>query len=119
MQFILFVLLGLLGGFIGGLFGVGGGIIVVPILVLIFGFTQHMAQGTMILTFILPSFILAAWTYYKAGHINIPVALMVAAGMILGTFLGAKYAHALPTPILKRMFGVLMLVLSLKLIFGK
>ncbi len=119
VHFLLLILLGLAGGFVGGMFGIGGGVLVVPALVLFFGFSQHMAQGTMIMTFILPSFLLAAWTYYKAGNVNLPVALLIALGMLAGTFLGATYAHTLSTPVLKKCFGALVIVVGLRMILGK
>ncbi|MBF0388329.1 MAG: sulfite exporter TauE/SafE family protein [Candidatus Omnitrophica bacterium] len=111
------ILIGLVGGIIGGVFGVGGGIIVVPALVFFFGFTQHMAQGTMLATLLLPSFVFAVWTYYKAGNINIMAALLVSAGMMAGSILGARYAQHLSAPALKIMFGVLMIISGLKVIF--
>ena len=97
----------------------GGGIIVIPLLILWLGFSQHLAQGTMIFIFLLPTSILGFWSYYKAGHIDIPAALLISAGMVLGTWVGAAYAQALPAPILKKLFGVVVLLISLKLIFGK
>lgn len=103
----------------GGTFGVGGGVIVVPLLVMAFGFSQLVAQGTMIATFVLPSFLLAAWMYYKEGSINVPAACLIATGMLLGTFLGAKFAHTLPAPALKKAFGVLVVLIGLKLILWK
>lgn len=116
---VFFILAGLAGGLIGGLFGVGGGILVVPILVLLSGFSQTMAQGTMIATFVLPSFLFAAITYYRSGNIHLQAALLIAVGMMLGTFLGAKCAHALPVPVLKKMFGVFIIAVGIKMILGK
>jgi uncharacterized membrane protein YfcA len=117
MQYLLYILIGILGGLIGGVFGVGGGIIIVPALALLCGFSQHLAQGTMMVIFLLPTSILGFWVYYKAGHINIPAALVVALGMVLGTLWGSMYAQTLSGPILKKMFGLLMILSGLKLIF--
>ena len=116
-EFILYGLVGIAGGVIGGVFGVGGGIIIVPALVLVFGFSQHMAQGTMLATLLLPSFVFAVWKYYQAGHINIPVAIFVSLGMMLGSVIGASYAQGMSAPVLKKMFGILMVLSGLKLIF--
>ena len=119
MHYLLYIIIGIAGGIIGGVFGVGGGIIVVPALVLGMGFGQHMAQGTMLATLLLPSFIFAVWTYFKAGHINWPAALLVSLGMMAGAVLGARYAQTVPAPVLKKMFGVLMVIAGLKLVFWK
>jgi uncharacterized membrane protein YfcA len=116
---MLLIVIGIAGGMIGGVFGVGGGVIVVPALVIGFGFTQHLAQGTMLATLLLPSFVFAVWTYYKAGHINWPAALLVSVGMMLGSVLGARYAQSLPAPVLKKMFGCLLVLAGIKLILGK
>ena len=117
MHYIFYILIGIAGGIIGGVFGVGGGIIIIPALVLLCGFSQHLAQGTMMVIFLLPTSILGFWAYYKAGHINVPAALMVAVGMVLGTMWGSIYAQTVPGPILKKMFGALMIIGGIKLIF--
>jgi uncharacterized membrane protein YfcA len=117
MHPVLFVLMGIAGGLIGGVFGVGGGIIIVPALILGFGFTQHMAQGTMLATLLLPSFIFAVWKYYQAGQINIPAAILVSLGMMIGSVIGAGYAQTMSGPLLKKLFGILMVLVGMKLIF--
>lgn len=119
MQWLLLMVIGIAGGLIGGMFGVGGGIIVVPLLVLWLGFSQHMAQGTMVFIFLLPTSILGFWAYHKAGNIDIPAAILVSIGMVLGTWIGAAYAQQVPAPLLKRMFGIVMILAGLKLIFWK
>ncbi len=117
MSPVLFVLVGILGGLIGGVFGVGGGIIIVPALIIGFGFSQHMAQGTMLATLLLPSFIFAVWKYYQAGNINIPVAILVSVGMMIGSVVGASYAQSMSAPLLKKLFGILMVLVGMKLVF--
>jgi uncharacterized membrane protein YfcA len=117
MSPVLYILVGMAGGLIGGVFGVGGGIIIVPALILGFGFTQHMAQGTMLATLLLPSFIFAVWKYYQAGNINIPAALLVSLGMMIGSVVGAGYAQNMSAPLLKKLFGGLMVLIGMKLIF--
>jgi uncharacterized membrane protein YfcA len=71
----------------------------------------------MLATLLLPSFIFAAWKYYQAGNINIPAALLVSAGMMAGSVIGASYAQGMPAPLLKKIFGVLMVLAGAKLIF--
>jgi uncharacterized membrane protein YfcA len=117
MPWILYVIVGVAGGLIGGVFGVGGGIIIIPLLTLWLGFSQHLAQGTMMFIFLLPTSIIGFWSYYKAGHINIPAALMVAGGMVLGTWVGAVYAQIIPALLLKKLFGIFVVIVGMKLIF--
>ncbi len=119
MNPLAYVLTGLLVGVFSGLVGVGGGIILVPILVLFFGHSQHMAQGTSTAMLLPPIGILAAWTYWKKGHVDVKAAALLCAGFVLGGWLGAHGAVNLPKEVLRRGFGFLLLGLSLKLILSK
>lgn len=119
MNPIAFVAVGLLVGVFSGIVGVGGGIILVPILVLFFGFSQHMAQGTSTAMLLPPIGILAAYTYYQKGMVDVRAAALLCAGFVLGGLFGAKIAVALPQEILRRSFGVILLGISLKLILAK
>lgn len=109
---ILYILIGLVAGIASGLIGIGGGIIVVPCLIYLFGFSQHAAQGTTLAMMIPPIGLLAAWAYYKNGHVNLPVAGLICLGFILGGYLGARFAVGLPEVILRKIFGVCLLVIS-------
>ena len=119
MNPIAFVVTGMLVGILSGMVGVGGGIVLVPILVIFFGFSQHMAQGTSTAMLLPPICILAAWTYYKNDMVNVRAAVLLCAGFVLGGLFGAKLAVALPQETLRRSFGVVLLGISLKLILGK
>ena len=119
MNPISFVFLGLLTGVLSGMVGVGGGIILVPALIFFFGFSQHMAQGTSTAMLLPPIGILAAWTYYKNGYVDVRAAALICAGFILGGLFGAKLAVMLPKETLRRGFGGLLFVISLKMIIGK
>lgn len=119
MNPLVYVLLGLAVGVFSGLVGVGGGILLVPALVYLFGFTQHMAQGTTMALLVPPIGIFAAYTYYKNGHVDVRVAALICAGFLLGSPFGAKLAVALPKEVLRRVFGVLMLAVGARMIFGK
>lgn len=119
MQTVLFILLGVLAGAMSGLFGIGGGVIIIPALVFLAGYTQHEAQGTTLAVFLLPVGILAAMRYYKSGHLHIIVALLICLGFVLGSFFGANVAESLSHIVLKRAFGVFLLLMSLYMIFGK
>ena len=109
-------LLGLLGGVIAGMFGVGGAIIVVPGLVLLARLPQHSAHGTSLAALLLPVGLLGALEYYKRGHVNVPYAIVIAGGLFLGAFLGAKLALGMPEAVLRRVFGGFLLLVSLRLL---
>jgi uncharacterized membrane protein YfcA len=119
MNILAFVFTGLLVGVFSGLVGVGGGIILVPILVMFFGFSQHTAQGTSTAMLLPPIGVLAAWTYYQKGMVDVRAAALLCAGFVLGGWLGAKFAVDLPKEVLRRGFGVLLLGISLKMILSK
>lgn len=116
---LLLVLIGLLAGVLSGFVGVGGGIIIVPALVWGLGFTQHQATGTSLAVLLLPVGILAVINYYKAGHINLPAAGIISAAFVLGGYFGSKLSLQLSPETVRRIFGVVMIVAALKLIFGK
>ena len=90
-----------------------------PALVLFFGLSQHMAQGTTLALLIPPIGILAAWTYFREGYVDLPVALYIGAGFLFGGYLGAKVAVHLPNLVLERIFGVILLLIAVKMIFAK
>ena len=117
MHMLFFVLLGLLGGVLSGLAGIGGGIILVPALVLIFGFSQQQAQGTSLAMMIPPIGILAVWTYYQKGSVDLKVAGLMCLGFLFGALFGAKIATNLPSDVLKKVFGIVLLAISMKMIF--
>jgi uncharacterized membrane protein YfcA len=116
---VYYLLLGLVAGILSGLIGIGGGIIIIPALVLLFGFSQHQAQGTTLALMVPPIGILAALTYYKQGYVNLKVALLIALGFFLGGLIGAKLACSLSTAVLKKLFGVALLLVGLRMIFFK
>lgn len=116
---ILYILLGLAAGILSGLFGIGGGIIIIPALVFAFGFTQQEAQGTTLALLIPPIGLLAALTYYRQGYVDLKVAGLIIAGFFFGGLFGARIATSLPNAVLQKMFGALMLVLAIRMIVGK
>jgi uncharacterized membrane protein YfcA len=116
-SYLLYMVLGLVAGILSGLIGIGGGVIIVPALVLLFGMSQHNAQGTTLAMLIPPIGILAAWTYYKAGYVDVKVAALVAVGFFAGSFFGARIATHVSDATLERIFGVALLLIALKMIF--
>jgi uncharacterized membrane protein YfcA len=118
MTWIWVGLLGLVGGVVAGMFGVGGAILVVPGLVFFAKLPQHTAHGTSLAALLLPVGLLGALEYYRRGHVHIPYALVIAGGLFLGAFVGAKLAVGLPEAVLRRVFGVFLLLVSVKLLTG-
>ncbi len=114
-----FLLLGLLAGILSGLLGLGGGILLVPALVLIFGLTQHGAQGTTLALMVPPIGLLAAWTYYKQGYVDVKIAALICVGFFFGGLLGAKFATAINATLLKKLFGVALLITAVKMILSR
>ena len=119
MNIICYLLLGLITGIFSGLIGIGGAIIIIPSLVLFFGLEQRMAQGTTLALMVPPIGLLAAWTYYKAGFVDFKIAGLICLGFFLGGLIGAKFAVQVPDNILRKVFGLILLIASLKMIFTK
>ncbi len=116
---ILYVVLGLVAGIFSGMLGIGGGIIIVPTLLFLFGMTQHQAQGTTLALMVPPIGLLAAWMYWKQGCVNVKMAAFICLGFFFGGLLGARLVAHVPDVLLKRCFGVLMLAMSIKMIWSK
>ena len=117
---IILIIIGLAAGILSGLVGVGGGIIMVPLFVLFLGLTQHNSQGLSLAVMLPPVTFLAVYNYHKAGGgIDWKVALIVSVLFIIGGFLGSKIALQIDQRMLKRIFGVFMLIVAIKLIITK
>lgn len=119
MNQILYITLGLIAGIFGGMFGIGGGTILIPALVYLFGLTQHQAQGTTLAIMVPPIGLLAAWRYWQAGNVKLSMAGFICAGFFLGGLLGAHLIHNVSDPMLKKLFGVYLLIISVRMIFTK
>lgn len=115
---IILVLIGFAAGALSGLFGIGGGVIMVPAMVFFLGMTQHNAQGTSIGLMLLPIGSLAAYNYYQQGELNIKYGLVIAAAFVVGGYFGSKFSLGMSELWLKRAFGVLMLLIAVKMIFS-
>ena len=113
------ILLGLTAGVFGGMFGIGGGVILIPAMVYFFGLTQHQAQGTTLAIMVPPIGLLAAWRYYQNGNVKMGMALLICAGFLVGGYLGAGLVQKIPELLMKRMFGGLLMLVALKMIFTK
>ena len=119
MTFALYLLVGLAGGILSGAFGIGGGTIMVPALVLLFGLSQHQAQGTALAVMLLPVFILPVMRYYSAGNVKIQMALFIAIGFTCGALLGAHFIQGVPDATLKKAFGVFLILMGIKMAWGR
>ena len=111
------LLLGVFIGIVSGLVGIGGGALLIPVLVLGYGMTQHRAQGTSLATLLLPIGIFAFWKYYKAGDVDLKLALLVAIGFAVGGYLGGSWAVHLSDLTLRRGFAVLLIVIAVRMLF--
>ena len=119
MQTVGLILIGVLAGVLAGMFGIGGGLVIVPALAIIYGMRQHAAVGTSLGALLLPVGALSAWVYWKNGNLNIGYSLLLAVGLVLGAYLGARLVEPVSDLALRRMFGVFLLVVSVKMLWGK
>ncbi|MEK6543728.1 MAG: sulfite exporter TauE/SafE family protein [Elusimicrobiota bacterium] len=113
------ILLGFVAGTLSGLVGVGGGVIIIPALVYLFGLSQHQAQGTTLALLVPPIGFLAAWTYYRQGYVDIRMATWICVGFFLGGLLGARFAVGFSNAVLQKLFGMALLLISLKMLFSR
>ncbi|HPF50455.1 MAG TPA: sulfite exporter TauE/SafE family protein [Draconibacterium sp.] len=118
-QLFILIIIGLISGLLSGVFGIGGAIIVIPALVFIIGLSQHQAQGTSLAFMLPPVGILAAWNYYKEGYINWKIALVLSLTFFIGAYLGSRFSLNISDRTLRRMFGVLLMAMAIKMIFSK
>lgn len=118
-QVIMLAVIGLAAGIFSGTFGVGGAIIVIPALIFFLGLSQHQAQGTSLAFMVPPVTLMAVINYWKQGYVNWRFALVLAVMFFVGTYFGSMISTYLPDRILRKMFGGLMLIVALKIIFSK
>ncbi len=110
---------GILTGIFAGLVGVGGGLVVVPILVYFFGLDQRTAQGTSLAMLLPPTGLLAFLKYYEAGHVDLRLALMIAIGTLVGGYFGGAWAQQINENLLRKGFAVVLVVAAVKLFLQK
>lgn len=109
--------LGLCAGVLSSMVGIGGGIVIVPALVIFFGFNQHHAQGTTLAMLAIPVSFAAAYSYQQKGMVDWKVALLLAAGFVIGGYFGGQVAVKIPALTIKRVFAVLMILIAFKFLF--
>ena len=115
MPTALVALIGLAAGVLSGIFGIGGGVIIVPLLVLVLGFTAQQAAGTSLAALLLPVGLFGAIQYWQAGQVNVLNAALLALGLLVGAFIGARVGLSLPSEVVQRAFGVVLVVVGLRL----
>ena len=119
MAWLLYVILGIVAGTLSGILGIGGGIVLVPALIFIFGLTQHQAQGTTLALMVPPIGLLAALRYYQAGNVKLGMAGFICIGFFIGGLMGANLVQNISEPLLKKGFAVFLLLVSLRMLFSK
>jgi uncharacterized protein len=112
-----FVLLGLAAGVLSGLLGIGGAIVIIPALVYFFGFPQHTAEGTTLALMVPPIGILAVIPFFKRGCVDVRAAALICLGFLIGGLIGGRFAVSISGPVLQRLFGLLLLALSARMLF--
>lgn len=119
MEQLMYVILGVIAGIASGIFGIGGGVILIPALIYIFGLTQHQAQGTTLAIMIPPIGLLAALRYYYSGNVKLGIAGFICVGFFVGALLGANLVQNVADINLKRLFGVFLFFIAARMILGK
>jgi len=118
-QVFILLFIGICAGFLSGMVGIGGGIVIVPMLVYFLGFEQHTAQGTTLFMFLFPIGILGVMNYYNKGNVDMKTAAVICTTFILGSYFGSKLALSIDKSTITKVFGFIFLLISLKMIFGK
>lgn len=114
---LILIFIGLFGGVLSGFIGVGGGILIVPMLIYAFGFSQHMAQGTSLFLMLPPIGILAFYNYYKAGEVNVVYGSIIALTFVVGGYFGSKLSLRLSPAVVKTFFGFIMAYVAFRMIY--
>jgi uncharacterized membrane protein YfcA len=116
---LILIVIGIITGVMAGMLGIGGAIIMIPALVFLLGISQQSAQGTSLAVMLPPVGIIAAYNYYKAGHVNIKFAIILAVFFLIGSYFGSKMALTIPQNTLKKIFGILLLLVAAKMLLSK
>ncbi len=111
---ILFIGIGLVAGVLAGMFGIGGGIVIAPALILLAKFQPQVATGTSLGALLLPVGALGAWEYYRRGHLDITASLWMALGLLFGTWVGARLAQSLSGSQLQKAFAIFLVLIAIK-----
>lgn len=116
---LIFIAIGIITGILSGLFGIGGGVIIIPALVFLAGFTQIKAQGTSLIALLPPVGLFAFIEYYKRGNTDLYAGIIICVTMALSAKYGANYANMLPMDTLRKIFGIFITIIGIKTFMGK
>ncbi|MDD3345006.1 MAG: sulfite exporter TauE/SafE family protein [Candidatus Omnitrophica bacterium] len=119
MSQLLYIAVGVTAGVLSGMLGIGGGIILIPALIFIFGLSQLQAQGTTLALMVPPIGLLAALRYYQSGNVKLGMAGFICLGFFAGGLIGANLVQNIPEHLLRRIFAVFLFLVSLRMFFGK
>lgn len=119
MNQLLYIALGLIAGIASGILGIGGGTILIPAMVFLFGLTQHQAQGTTLALMVPPIGLLAALRYYQSGNVKLGMAAFICLGFFVGGLIGANMVQNVPELFLKRLFGAFLLIVAVRMVLSK
>jgi uncharacterized protein len=118
LSILLFLFVGLGAGVLSGLFGVGGGVLIVPALVFLVGMSSHAAVGTSLGALLLPVGLLGALAYYRSGNLDLRASLLIAVGLFLGAYFGARIALSLSPVNLTRAFAIFLALVAARMWVG-
>jgi uncharacterized membrane protein YfcA len=116
---VVYIVLGVGAGILSGIFGIGGGTVLIPALIYLYGLTQHQAQGTTLAVMVPPIGLLAALRYYYSGNVRLDMVGYICAGFLIGGLLGAHLIQNVPDPLLKKGFGIFLMLIAVNMIWGK
>ena len=119
LEITILLAIGLFAGFLSGLVGIGGGIVIVPVLVYYFSMSQKTAQGTTLFMFLLPIGILGVYNYHKAGHVDFNTAAIIAIAFVFGSYFGSKTAISIDTKLVKQIFAVSIILIGIKMLWDR
>src|SRR5947209_8233968 len=119
MQVALLLTIGLTAGILGGLFGIGGGVIMVPALLYLLKADQLTANGTSLAAQVLPVGLLGAVEYYRHGHVEVKWALLIAVAFFIGAYFGARFSLGLPVDWMRRGYAVFLVAVGLRMLFSR
>lgn len=118
MNYLLLLAIGLAAGILGGMFGIGGGLIIIPGLIFLVKMRQFDALGTCLAALIPPVGLLGAWEYYRRGHMNVSYAALIAAGLFVGFYFGARITLGLPPAMARRGYAIFLILVAAQLLLS-
>ena len=116
---LILLIIGIVAGFLSGLIGIGGGIVIVPMLVYMMQMNQKTAQGTTLFMFLFPIGALGVYNYYKAGHVDLRTAAIIAVTFVIGSYFGSKTAIAFDTKVMRQIFAVAIILIGIRMLWNR